>query len=113
MLKCVPEQGGSVFLECVRGRERRGEEGRRSGEEILRERGSVCNEGEMGGAGKEGGRQERRGLPGRRGVAGEGERWRRMEGGREAEAEAWEGGARTEKWMIEALRFFKLYYYLV
>jgi hypothetical protein len=36
-----------------------------------------------------------------------------MEGGREAEAEAWEGGARMEKGMIEALHIFKLYYYLV
>lgn len=89
--KCVPEQGGSVFLECVRGRERRGEEGRRSGEEIPRERGSVCNKGEMGGAGKEGGRRERRGVAReKRGCGGGGEM--EAHGGREGGGSGGVGG---------------------
>ena len=60
--------------------------------------------------GGDGGCREGRRETGEEGLARE---KRGCGGGEEMEQQAWEGGARTEKWMIEALRFFKLYYYLV
>lgn len=77
--KRVPEQGGSVFLECTRGREHRHrrEEGRQ-GEEISRGKGECAVRERWGEGGcregrSQGGRWERRGAREKRGCRGGGE----------------------------------------